>query len=115
MIDKIARMRHHNVSRESAVDRDAKVMMRRTHVLFAGAAGGTGAAADPWINRDFATENNAVGVFTCGLDDAGNLMAKRKRQNAVFADIEPPIAAEREVAVLHVEVRVAHPTAGHAD
>src|SRR5690349_3897172 len=115
MIDQIARMRHQNVSRKTAVDRDAKMVMRGAHVLFPGAACRTSVAADPRIDRDFAAENDAVGIFAGSLDDAGNLVPKRKRQSAVFADIKAPVAAQRKIAVLHVEIRVAHPAASHPD
>src|SRR5215472_3655130 len=115
MVEQVTRVRHQHVSCETAVSGDAKMMMRRAHVLFAGATSRTGAAADPRIDRDFAADDAAVGTFTCGFDDSSNFMPQRKRQSAVFGDVEAFIAAEREIAVLHVQIRMAYPAAGHAD
>src|SRR5215470_18280649 len=91
------------------------MMMRGAHVLFAGATGRAGAAADPRIDRDLAADDHAFGIFTCGFDDSSNFVPKREWQSAVFGDVEPSIATEREIAVLHVQIRMAHPAAGHAD
>src|SRR6516164_367558 len=91
------------------------MMVRGTHVLFAGATGRAGAAADPRIDGDFAANNGAVGVPTCGFDDSSNFVPKREWQSAVFGDVEAFIAAEREIAVLHVQIRMAHSAAGDAD
>src|SRR5262249_56434236 len=54
-------------------------------------------------------------VFSRRFDDAGDLVAERKGQRAVFGDVEAPVAAEGKIAVLEVQVRVTHPATGHAD
>ena len=108
-------MRHQYVSRETAIVCDAKMMMRRAHVFFAGTTGRAGAAADPRIDRDFTPENDAVGAITGGFDHSGDLVSKRERQSAVFGDVEPLIAAQGEIAVLDMQIRVANPAARHPD
>src|SRR5689334_12001272 len=115
MIEQITRMRHQDVSREPAVDRNAEMMMRGAHVLFAGAASRASSAADPRIDRSLLADCDILRTFTCGFDDPCDLMTERKRQSTVFGDIEPFIAAQREITVLHVQVRMAYPAASHSD
>src|SRR5262249_60019784 len=98
---------------ETAVDGNAKMMMRGAHILFASPAGRAGTAADPRIDRDFAADEDAIGTFTRGFDDAGDFMPERERQGAILGDVEPFIAAEREIAVLDVQIRVTDPAAGY--
>ena len=44
------------------------------------------------------------------LNHTGDLMTKRERQAPARSDIEPFVAAEREIAVLHVQIGMAHAT-----
>ena len=115
MIDEIARVRHQHISCKTAVNGDAEMMMCGAHVLFAGAASRAGAAANPGIHRDLSSDLGTIGVFPGRFNDAGDLVPKRERQSAVFADIEAFLAAEREIAVLHMQIRMAHAAAGDAD
>ena len=104
MVEQITRVRHQYVSCETAVDGNAKMMMCGAHILFAGATGRSGAAANPGIHRDLSSDFGAVGIFPGRFNDAGDLVPKRKRQSAVFGDIEAFLAAEREMAVLHMQI-----------
>src|SRR5881394_3920700 len=61
------------------------------------------AAADPGIDRDL----GASSIETGALDHARDLMPQRERQRAAFAHIERFAFAEREIAVLHVQVGMA--------
>src|SRR5271170_3754486 len=108
-------MRYQNVTGEAAVDGDAEMAVLGAQILLAGAAGGASAAADPRIDRHAAADDRAVGRVAGGLDHAGDFVTERKRQRAVFGDVEPLIAAQREIAVLDVQVRMAYAAALHAD
>ena len=83
----------------------------RAEILLAGLAGRAFAAADPGIDRDRCAELRVLGVGTGALDDAGDLMAEREGQRAARADVELLAVAEREIAVLHVQVGMAHAAA----
>src|SRR6202008_2600515 len=98
MVEQITRVWHQHVSCETAIDGDAQMMMCGAHILFAGATSRAGAAANPGIHRDLSSDLGAVGGFPGRFDDAGDLVPKRKRQSAVFGDIEAFLAAEREIA-----------------
>src|SRR6516164_7643792 len=108
-------MRHQNVRGETAVCGDPEMMVRRTHVLFARAASCAPAAADPGIDRSMPAYGCAFRLVTHRFDDARDLMPKRKRQYTIFGDIELFVAGQREVAVLDMQIRVAHSAACHAD
>jgi len=110
----------------AAVDLDAQVTRRSTDVLLAARASGTSAAADPGIDRDRAAvldiAARAAGSINCGrslragtLDHAGDLVAEREGQGAARSHVELLVVAEQEIAVLHVQVRMAHAAAMNAD
>jgi hypothetical protein len=73
----------------------------------------TGATADPRINGDLLADDSFLGAFPCRFNYAGDFVTECKRQSAIFGDIETLVAAKREIAVLDVQVRVAHAAAGH--
>ncbi len=107
-------MRHQDMRGIAAVDGDAEVMMIGAQILVAGAAGGACAAADPWIDRDAMADHRAVGRVAGGFNSAGDLMAERERQRAVFGDVELLAAAQIEIAVLDVQVGMADAATFHA-
>ena len=49
------------------------------------------------------------------LDHAGDLVAEREGQGAAAAHVELLVVAQQEIAVLHVQVGVAHAAAVNAD
>ena len=51
----------------------------------------------------------AIGLVAGALDHAGDLVAERERQRAILGDVEPPVAAEFEIAVLKMQVGMATP------
>ena len=111
VIDQIARMRDEHVAGKAAVGGDAEMMMVGAQVLLAGTAGRAGAAADPGIDRDAVADHRAFGIRSCAFDHAGDLMAERERQRAILGDVEPLVVAEREIAVLQMQVGMAHAAA----
>src|SRR5436309_9043537 len=99
-------MRHQDMSGKTAIRRDAEMMMRRAHVLFARPAGGACPTANPRINRNVAADARALRALPRRFDHAGDLVAQREWQSAVFGDVEPLVTAQREITVLHVQIRV---------
>ena len=93
-------MRDEHVAGKAAVRGDAEMMMGGAHILFAGTASRAGAAADPGIDRDAATDRGAFGVGSGAFDHAGDFMPERERQRAILGDVEPLVVAERKIAVL---------------
>jgi hypothetical protein len=106
-------MRHQNVGREAAIGRNTEMVMRGTHILFAGPASRASAAADPRINGNLSADDCSLGAFARRFDDTGDLVAKRKWQGAILGDIEPPVAAQREIAILHMKIRMTDAAACH--
>src|SRR5208283_2940343 len=86
---------------------NAEMARRRAEVLLAVPAGRAGAAADPRIDRDAASRRDR-GVGTGFLHHAGDLVAEREGKRAAGADIELLVAAELEIAVLDMQVGMAH-------
>ena len=107
IFDQIARMRHQHVRGKAAVGGDAEMAVGRAQIFLAGAAGRAGAAADPGIDRDLRAGLRARGVRSRALDHARDLVAERERQRAAGAHVERLAVAEREIAVLHVQVGMA--------
>src|SRR5262249_39218667 len=111
VIDEIARMRHQHVGGEAAVEIDADMARGGAVVLLAVPARNALAAADPGVDRDLVAGLRVRGVETDAIDHAGDLVAEREGQGAALADVELLVAAEPEVAVLHVHVGMAHAAA----
>ncbi len=89
--------------------------MFRAQILLAGAARRAIAAADPGIDRDAPAHACAGSIRAGGFNHSGNLVTERERQHAVLGDVEPLVAAEREIAVLHMQVGMADPATLDAD
>ena len=87
---------------------NAEMMVRGAEIFVAGAADSARAAADPRINRDAPAYRRAFGLASGAFDHAGDFMPECERQNPAFGNVEPIVAAEREVAVLHMQVGMAH-------
>ena len=101
-------MRNEDVGGEPAIDGDAEMTMVRAQILLAADARGADAASDPGIDRD-AMANDRVGrLLSSAFDHAGDLVAKREGQGPSRADVELFIAAEREIAVLQVQIGMAY-------
>ena len=101
-------MRHHHVRRVAAVDGDAERSRRIAHMLVAPRAQPALAAADPGIGRVLLALGGALGVGSGGFDGPGDLVPEREGQLPAAAHVELLAAAEVEVAVLQVEVGMAH-------
>src|SRR4051794_24158358 len=103
-------MRHQNVSGEAAVDLNAEVTRCCAEIFFARLAGCAFAAADP---RKYGRRgaNLHVRIGTGLLDHAGNLVTERERQRTVRRDVQLPVAAEAEIAIVKMQVRMADATA----
>ena len=108
-VDQIARMRHHHVRGVAAVDGDAERPRRIAHMLVAPRAQPALAAADPGIGRVLLALDGALGVGSGGFHGPGNLVPERERQLPAAAHVELLAAAEVEIAVLQMEVGMAHP------
>src|SRR5580692_6523937 len=93
---------------EAAIGADAEMPMVGAQVFFTGLAGGARATTDPGINRYAAADVGAFCPFTGAFNDAGNLVTERKRQRTIFGYVEAFVGAEREIAVLQMQIRVAH-------
>ncbi len=104
-------MRDEDVGGEAAIDGDAEMAVRGAQILLAAAARRASAATDPGIDRDAAADGRAVGFVSRGFDHAGDLVSERERQRAVLGDVEPLVAAEQEIAVLQMQVGMAHAAA----
>src|SRR5215470_10506239 len=111
IVDEIAWMRHQDVRGKTAIDVDAEVARRRADVLVAAAAGRTVAATDPRIDRDRRAWRRRRGGLAGRLDRAGDLVAEGEWERATRAHVELLVFAELEIAVLHVQVRMAHAAA----
>src|SRR5215475_383523 len=114
VVEKIARMRHQHVAGITAVGRDAEMPRRGAQVLRAQPAPRAGAAADPRKDRDLAPRRrHGIGRDSCSgaFDDAGDLVAEREGQGAARRDVEPFVAGQPEVAVVYVQVGMAHAAA----
>ena len=107
-------MRDDDMGGIAAIDGNPEMTRRRAQVLLAVTAGRASATADPWIDRDPPPRCDC-GIGAGLLHHAGDLVAERERQRAAGADIEPLVAAELEVAVLHMQVGMAHAAAFDAD
>jgi len=99
---------------KAAICGDAEMMMGGAHILFAGTASRAGATADPGIDRDAAADGGAFGVGSGAFDHAGDLVAEREWQGTILGDVEPLVVAERKIAVLQMQVRMAHAAARDA-
>ena len=97
----------------TAVDGDPDVTMFGAQVFVAGEAGRAAAATDPRIDRNAAPDCRAFGRLAGSLDDAGDLVSQREGQSAVLGDVEPFVAAQRKIAVLQMQVRVADAATVH--
>src|SRR5712671_1372224 len=105
-------MRHQHMAGVTAVRIDAEVARGGAIILLAMPAGGALAAADPWIDRDLVARPGVrPGVGTGARDGAGDLVAKGEGQGAALRDVELLVAAEPEVAVLDMQVGMAHAAA----
>src|SRR5262249_7950955 len=90
---------------------DADMARGGAVVLLAVPARNALAAADPGVDRDLVARLRVRGVETDAIDHAGDLVAEREGQGAALADVELLVAAEPEVAVLHVHIGMAHAAA----
>ena len=110
IIDQVARMRHQHMGREAAVDLDAEMTRRRAEILFTGAAGRALAAPDPGKHgRRLSGLHVRVGAGL--LDHARDLVAEREGQRAAGGDVELLVAAEAEIAVMQMDIGMAHAAA----
>jgi len=104
-------MRHQHVRGKSAVDGNAEVAVGGAQVFLAGAAGRALAATDPRKHRNlgagYCVGTDFLGLRPGAFDSAGDLVAERERQRAPGAHVELLAVAEQEIAVLHVQVRMA--------
>ena len=101
-------MRNQNVGSKAAVDGDAEVAMVRAQILFAADTRRANPAADPRIDGNAAADDRGVGVGADAFDHAGDLMTERERQGASGADVELLVAVEGEIAILQVQIGMAH-------
>src|SRR6202030_3980378 len=90
---------------------EAEIMRGGAHILFGGTASRAGATADPRIDRDATADGGALGVRSGAFDHAGDLVAEREWQRPIFGEVEPLVVAERKIAVLQMQVRMAHAAA----
>ena len=82
--------------------------MVRAQILFAAETRRANPAADPRIDGNAAADDRGVGVGADAFDHAGDLMTERERQGASGADVELLVAAEGEIAILQVQIGMAH-------
>ena len=80
----------------------------RAQILFAAETRRANPAADPRIDGNAAADDRGVGVGADAFDHAGNLMTEREGQGASRADVKFLIAAEGEIAILQVQIGMAH-------
>ena len=114
VVDQIARMRNQHMGGDNRRRRRCRDGGARAQILLAGAAGRALCR-----NRSTDRPRRDVQAAACGrrpraLDYAGDLVAKRERQRAARADVEPFVVAEHEIAVLHVQVGMADAAALNA-
>ena len=83
----------------------------RAQILLAAEARGAGPAPDPGIDGNAAANDGGIGFGADAFDHAGNLMTEREGQGASRADVKFLIAAEGEIAVLQMQIGVAHAAA----
>src|SRR6516164_2467759 len=102
------------MARVTAVDGDAEMAWRRAQVFLAVPASRAGSATDPWKDRDPAPPCDR-GVGAGFLHHAGDLVAEREGQRAAGTDIELLVAAELEIAVVDMQVGMAHAAALDSD
>ena len=107
MVDQIARVRHQHVRGEPAVDLDAEMARRGAEIFLPGLARGAFAAADPGKHRGRCADFH-IRVGAGLLDDAGDLVAEREGEGAPRRHVELLVAAEAEIAVVQMQVGVAH-------
>src|ERR1700733_5384748 len=107
-------MRHQYMRRKAAIGGDAEMMMRGAQILLTGAASGAFPAADPRVDRHAAANSRAAGSLSRGFDHAGDLVPKCERQRAVLGNVEPLVAAQREIPILQMQVGMAHAAALNA-
>src|ERR1700684_3169726 len=97
-------MRNENVGGVAAINGDAEMTGIGAQILLATETGGANAIADPRIDRDAVADFGAASILAFAVDHAGNLVTEREGQGASGADVELLVAAEREIAVLHVQI-----------
>ena len=111
VIDQIARMRHQHMRGKAAIDLDAEVARRGAQILLAGAAGRAFAAADPGKHRD-----RRAGLRpshrgpACSTTPAISWPSVNGSERSA-AHVELLVAAEAEIAVLQMNVGMAHAAA----
>src|SRR5579875_3775229 len=100
-------MRDQDVAGKAAVDGDTEMPVAGAKVFLAATARGTLAATDPRVDRDAAAGRCPFGLAARALNHAGDSMPKGDRQGAAGGHIEPLVAAEGEITVLHVQIGMA--------
>ena len=113
-VEQVAGVRHQDVRGVAAVDRDAERARRVAQMLVAACAHGARAAADPRIDGVAYAGCDALGVGASRLDGAGDLVPKGEGEGAEAAHVELLLAAQGEIAVLQVQIGVAHAAMGDA-
>ena len=82
--------------------------MAGAQVFFARPASSALAAANPGIDRNALANYRSVGRLSRAFDYTGDLMPKRERQRTILCDVEAFVGAEREIAILQMQIGVTH-------
>jgi len=87
----------------AAIDGNPEMTRCSADILVANFAGRALSAPDPRKDRYFRA-GFYIGIRPCALDFTGDFVTKGEWKRPPGADIELPVAAERKITVLHMQI-----------